>query len=101
MDLSRDCHELQEKKTGDELTTWFKTGKNNIREWVPKIGEPALALPVGTGDWRIVLFPVCTPLVYGHTLISGALTNPDVKKQLLTYHPAMVDSIHASQRDHI
>eukprot|EP00978_Attheya_sp_CCMP212_P036315 scaffold163707_cov49-Attheya_sp.AAC.3 len=69
MDLSRDCHQLQEKKTGDELSTWFKTGKNNIREWVPKIGEPALALPVGTSDWRIVLFPVCIPLVYGHTLV--------------------------------
>eukprot|EP00978_Attheya_sp_CCMP212_P027284 scaffold91390_cov35-Attheya_sp.AAC.1 len=96
LDLNRDFHQLQEKKAGEgEQTTWFKTGKNNIREWVPKVGEPSLALPVGTSDWRIVVFPVSIPLVYGHTLITGALTNPDVTKELLAYHPAMDDWVHA------
>jgi hypothetical protein len=95
-DLSRDCHQFQKKKTGNgEIVTWFKSGKNNIRDWAPKAGEPSLVLPVGESDWRIVCFPVGIPLVYGHTLISGALTNPEVKKQLLAYHPAMADWIHA------
>eukprot|EP00978_Attheya_sp_CCMP212_P044586 scaffold315492_cov46-Attheya_sp.AAC.2 len=96
VDLTRDFHQLHEKHPGEsELTTWFKTGKNNIRDWTPKANETPLVIPVGTGGWCIVVYPVATPLVYGLTLIMGDLTSPDVKKQLQDYHPAMADWINA------
>eukprot|EP00978_Attheya_sp_CCMP212_P039439 scaffold205062_cov55-Attheya_sp.AAC.2 len=53
-----------------------------------------LDLPVGDGDGRIVVYPVAFPLVYSHTLTTGALTDAKVKKQLIGYHPAMADWLH-------
>eukprot|EP00978_Attheya_sp_CCMP212_P033437 scaffold134938_cov55-Attheya_sp.AAC.2 len=57
----------------------------NLCDWVPKEGEAALDLPVGNGNgnWRIVVYPVAFPLIYGHTLTTGALADPKVKKQLI------------------
>ena len=102
IELLRDFQQLREKTTGEgEPPCWFRIGKSNIRDWVPGEGQPPVDIPSKTGDWRIVLFPCVIPLVYGHKLTSGEITNPIVKKQILDYHPAMEDWLNAVALQHV
>eukprot|EP00978_Attheya_sp_CCMP212_P028915 scaffold101093_cov27-Attheya_sp.AAC.4 len=96
VDITHDSHQIYEKTAiTTEHPQWFKMTTKNLRDWIPKEGKAALDLPVGDGDWRIVVFRVAFPLIYGHTLTTGAITDPKVKKQLIDYHPAIADWLHA------
>eukprot|EP00978_Attheya_sp_CCMP212_P044581 scaffold315206_cov43-Attheya_sp.AAC.1 len=86
----REFQQIRKKVAGEgEPPSWFKTGKNNLCDWTPKAGEPTIDLPNDTDEWRIVAYPVAIPLVYGHNLVAGDITNADVRAQLVAYHPAM------------
>eukprot|EP00978_Attheya_sp_CCMP212_P007790 scaffold18140_cov28-Attheya_sp.AAC.2 len=74
-------------------STWTKTSSNKLQDWTPKEGESTLQLPANGTNTYLGRFPVVIPLVYGHMLKTGSLTNPLVLREVVNYHPAMRDWI--------
>ena len=57
--VTREFQQIRKKVDEEgEPPSWFKMGKNNIRDWTPKTGDPNIDLPADTEDWRIVAYPV-------------------------------------------
>jgi len=75
----------------DETTQfeWEKMAKKPIQEWTPKENETAIQLPTAWTTTHVARFPVAFPLVYGHKLRAGSLTNPLIKKSVVDYHPSL------------
>ena len=81
----------------DETTQfeWEKMAKKPIQEWTPKENETAIQLPTAWTTTHVARFPVAFPLVYGHKLRAGSLTNPLIKKSVVDYHPSLRSWLHA------